>query len=141
MAHPEAPKYWENGMGYQHRPRDRAAALARDGRAEAATYQTPGPKGRPGATDPNFRVKDFPRRRGFDRNLLMPGRAGATHRCRRHDARQRDEQAYNNYLHDFAPPADAPVRHRHPERRRSAACVKGDAPLRQELASPGGLPQ
>ena len=74
LKHPEAPRFWsENGMGYRSigrvtiPPRWPATVAPRPG-----SYQTPTAKSRPGATDPDYRVRDFLDHEGFDRSLLMP---------------------------------------------------------------------
>jgi len=104
MAHPEAPKYWqENGMGYRSigrvtvPPRWPATVAPKP-----ATYQTPGPKGRPGATDPDFRVKDFLDVEGFDRSLLMPEAGWWPAGVVDTTLGNAMSEAYNDYLHDFA---------------------------------------
>jgi predicted TIM-barrel fold metal-dependent hydrolase len=104
LKHPEAPRYWEeSGTRYLSigrvtvPPRWPATVAPRP-----RSYQTPGPKSRPGATDPNYRVRDFLDPEGFDRSLLMPESAWWPAGIADVELGNAMSEAYNNYLHDFA---------------------------------------
>ncbi len=104
LKHPEAPRSWqENGMVFRSigrvtiPPRWPATVAPKP-----ASYQTPSAKSRPGATDPDYRVRDFLDPEGFDRSLLMPESAWWPAGIVDTQLGNAMSEAYNNYLHDFA---------------------------------------
>jgi len=104
LKHPEAPRFWEESgrrfqsVGRVTMPPRWPATMA----AKPDTYQTPGAKSRPGATDADYRVSDFLDPEGFDRSLLMPESAWWPAGIVDVQLGNAMSEAYNDYLHDFA---------------------------------------
>lgn len=102
--HPEAPRSWEEGgtrfssVGRVTSPPTWPATNAQ----RKGAYQTPGAKDRPGATDADYRVRDFVDHEGFDRSLLMPEAAVWPAGIVDVALGNAMSEAYNNYVHDFA---------------------------------------